>query len=89
MNKEDEEQKKLNELKNQLLSKYLTKEARERLSIVKLAHKDLAESVENIIVENALRGRINQPLTEEQLKNLLKSLSSDNEESNNINVKRK
>ncbi len=85
---EDEERKKAEKLKEEILTKYLTKEARERLANVKIAHPDLAESVEALIVQYAISGKLREQIGDEELKELLRSLSNENNESK-ITFKRK
>lgn len=59
-----------------LMQKLLEPNARERLSNVKVAKPDLARQVELLILQLYQAGRIQKPLTEQQLVNLLKALSS-------------
>ncbi len=62
-----EKQKKL------LLMKILTKEAYERLGRVRLAHPEIAEQAEQIIISWYMQGRINE-INDAQLKSLLSKL---------------
>ena len=58
--------------------KYLTKEARERLSTLRYAHPSLADSVENMIVQAALSNRIRGIIDDNKLKELLASINESN-----------
>jgi programmed cell death protein 5 len=80
VNPEEEERRRAEKLKEDILTKYLTKEARERLANVRIAHPELAESVEALIVQYALAGKIREPITDEELRELLKSLAGKGDE---------
>lgn len=86
---ENNEEERINKLKEEILQKYLTKEARERLSRVRLAHKDLAESVENFIVQQAISGKLKEPLSDEDLRKILEILTRGEDRDVNIRVQRK
>jgi programmed cell death protein 5 len=49
----------------------LTPEARERLSRLKMARPEVAENLEAQLAQLAVQGRIREPLTDEQLKQIL------------------
>ncbi|MCL4391520.1 DNA-binding protein, partial [Candidatus Parvarchaeota archaeon] len=44
-----EQRKKIEQLRQEVLVKYLTKEARERLGNLRYAHPELAEDIENML----------------------------------------
>ncbi len=72
---EIEQRKKMEKLKQELFTKYLTKEARERLGNLRYAHPELAESVENMLLQSALSNRIKGVIDDEKLKELLSAIS--------------
>ncbi len=57
--------------RQEILRVVLTPEARERLANLKLVRPDLAKIVEDHLIALALQGRINRPITEEELKTIL------------------
>ena len=63
-------------IRKRYMFKYLTKEARERLNRVKLAHPDIAERVEIAIIQTVQTGAIKE-INDEQLKQILQELSQD------------
>ena len=63
-------------MKEIILKKILTKEARERLSRVKLVKPELAAQVELYLVQLYQAGHIKTPVTEEQMKTILFNLAS-------------
>jgi len=69
-----EEMKKLEELKKEILLKILTKEARERLANVRIANPKLAEQVELYLIQLHQQGLLKESVSDEKLKELLKSL---------------
>ena len=71
------EMQKIEELKKMILRDILTKDARERLSRVKLVKPDLALQLELYLVQLYQAGKIRTKLTDEQLKTILESLRSE------------
>ncbi len=65
----------------QKASKYLTDEARSRLGNVRVARPELAQSVEMQIARLGEMGRV-QEVTDSDLKQILKDIQSDRENSN-------
>jgi programmed cell death protein 5 len=61
--------------KQQILRQILAPDARERLNNVKLVRPDLAENVENQLIQLANMGRINRLLTDEDIKDILARLT--------------
>ncbi len=57
--------------KQQILRQILDPQARERLSNVRLVRPDLAENVENQLIQLASMGRINRVLSEKEIKDIL------------------
>ena len=58
-------------LKEQYLRLFLTPDARERLTNVKMVRPEIAEQVENYILQLGLSGKIMRPISDEELKELL------------------
>jgi len=58
-------------LRQRVLQVVLDPEARQRLMNIRLVKPDLAAAVENYLINAASSGRINRPLTDEELKQLL------------------
>ena len=86
--KEEEERKAAEALREAILRRYLTAEARARLSNVKLVRPELALQVENYIIALAQSGRLTRPLTEEDIKELLGQLTEERKETR-IRIKEK
>ncbi|MEM0156477.1 MAG: DNA-binding protein [Thermoplasmataceae archaeon] len=76
---EIEEQRKMQEAekarKQQILRQILAPDARERLANVRLVRPDLAENVENQLVQLASMGRINRLLTDSDIRDILAKLT--------------
>ena len=69
----DEQEAKL----DNIMRKILTSEARKRLKNVKLADEDKASKVEKYLLQLAQQNRIQNKITDEQMKNILKEVSED------------
>lgn len=67
-------------LKKALFDKVLTKEARERLNNVRLAHKQLAAQVELIIMQAVESGQLKGVIDEAGLKTLLNQIKPEKKE---------
>ena len=74
-----QQMKQLEEMKKQLLSKMLTKEAFERLSMVRAVNPQLTAQVELYLLNIFQSGKLLQPITEEKLKEVLQSLTEKKE----------
>jgi DNA-binding TFAR19-related protein len=76
---EIEEQRRMQEAekarKQQILRQILAPDARERLANVRLVRPDLAENVENQLVQLASMGRINRLLTDSDIRDILAKLT--------------
>jgi DNA-binding protein len=81
-----ERKKKLEDVKRQVFSQYLTKEARERLSNLRYAHQDLADAVENMLLQAALSNQLKEIIDDKKLKELLMAMSGEKKDSK-INFK--
>lgn len=76
-----QEQKRAEEARRQeLLRKILTREARERLSNLKLVKPELAESIEVQLIQLASSGRVPLPIDDATLKKLLSALAASRRE---------
>ena len=73
--KQAEEQQKAQEVekarKQQILRQILAPDARERLANVRLVRPDIAENVENQLIQLASMGRINRLLTDLDIRDIL------------------
>ncbi len=73
-----EQQKKQAEAqKKAILKKYLTNEARSRLSNLRMARPEFTKKVESALIQLINSGRIKPKVDDDQLKNLLKKLDKD------------
>ena len=78
---EEERQREEEEVARQnLLRMILEPEARERLARLKLVRPELATTVENQLIILAQSGRLNRMITDEELKSILRSLTSQRRE---------
>lgn len=66
----------INQLKGIVVKKLLTKEAIERLGRIRVSRPELAEQAELYILQLYQAGRIKKEISDEQLKAILESLSS-------------
>jgi len=71
-----EEMRKAEEMKRIILKKLLSKEAIERLGRVKLVKPDLANQLELYLIQLYQSGKINEEISEEQIKLILENLTS-------------
>ncbi|RLJ01524.1 MAG: hypothetical protein DRP10_03860 [Candidatus Aenigmatarchaeota archaeon] len=76
---QQEQLKQIEELKRKILAECLTKEARERLSNVRIANPQLAEQIELYLIQIYQQGQINEPISDSQLKELLLTLTKKKE----------
>ena len=67
-------------LRQRVLLVVLDPEARQRLMNIRLVKPDLAMAVENYLISAASSGRINRPLTDDELKQLLMRLQQPKKE---------
>jgi len=75
LQRQQEMQKQIEMQKRAILRVILEPEAKERLSRLKLAHPEIAESVENQLIVLAQSGRLNQRITDEMLVEILKRVT--------------
>ena len=67
--------------KQQILRQILTPEARERLSRVRLVKPELADNVENQLIQLAGMGRVNRMIGDEEVREILDKLTATKRES--------
>lgn len=83
-NQMEDEQRKSQELerarKQQILRQILTPEARERLGNVKLVKPELAENVENQLIQLAGMGRVNRMITDSDVRDILERITGTQKE---------
>jgi programmed cell death protein 5 len=71
---EVEVQRRVEAQKQSLLRRILTPEARQRLTNLKMVRQQFASQIELQLIQIAQQGRINLPITDEQLKEMLRRL---------------
>jgi len=72
---EEEKRREAEARKEAILRQILTPEARERINNIKLVRPEFASALEDQLIVLAQQGRINIPLTDEELKEILQKLS--------------
>ncbi|MEM0120739.1 MAG: DNA-binding protein [Thermoprotei archaeon] len=72
-----------------VLRRVLTPEARQRLQNVKMVRYELARVLEDQIIALYQSGRIDRPITDEALKQLLARISASNTRDTSITIRRK
>jgi programmed cell death protein 5 len=70
-----EELRRLELLKKTILSKILSREARERLARIRLVKPNFVAQLEIYLIQLYQSGKISQPLSDEQLKKILEIFS--------------
>ncbi|WP_456482367.1 DNA-binding protein [Methanopyrus sp.] len=87
---EERERKALEEAQRRaMLRRILTPEARERLARVRLARPQLAQAVENYLLQLAQTNQLKGKVDEDQLKKILKQVSNATRKEYRIRFKRK
>lgn len=71
---EVEVQRRVEAQKQSMLRRILTPEARQRLTNLKMVRQQFASQIELQLIQIAQQGRINLPITDEQLKEMLRRL---------------
>ena len=74
--KQNQTQQQLERQKQALIRRILTPEARSRLTNLKMVKPEFTQQLELQLIQLAQAGRINIPITDEQLKELLVRLQS-------------
>ena len=70
-----EERAKERALREQYLRLFLTSDARERLANVRMVRPEVADQVENYILQLGLSGKIRRPIDDEELREILAKLT--------------
>ena len=83
---QEAQQKEFEEQKKMILRSILTTKAKERLSNIKLARPQIGEQIENQLIMLAQSGRLQQKITDQQLRDLLVRLIP---KKRDINIKRR
>ena len=81
-----DEQKQFEEQKKAILRSILTPEAKQRLSNIKLARPKIGEQIENQLIMLAQSGRLQEKITDAQLRELLRKIMP---KKRDINIKRR
>ncbi len=74
MEEQESQNRELEEQKKQILRNILTPTARERLTNIRLSRPQIADQIETQLIALAQSGRLNQKITDEQLRELLARL---------------
>lgn len=77
--REEAERRAADKEKQDVVKRFVTPEAYERLTNVKLVRPDIVENVENQIIMLAQSGRLNRLITDAEVKSLLARLSEKRE----------
>tara|TARA_B100000749_G_C18375575_1_gene443626 strand:- start:499 stop:777 length:279 start_codon:yes stop_codon:yes gene_type:complete len=67
-------------IKDNALRTLLTSEARERLGNVKMVKPEVAQIIENSIIQQASTGRLKRPMNDDELKAILQSMQQPKKE---------
>jgi programmed cell death protein 5 len=76
-------------LRQELLRRILTPEARERLANLRLVRPELVKSLEDQLIALAQSGKIKIPITDEELKTILQNLFERTRREIRINIREK
>ncbi len=76
----EQERKLIEARKRQILRAILTPKARMRLETVRMVRPEVVEQIEAQLIQLAMAGRIREPITEEQIKVLLRAWQSNRRE---------
>jgi len=77
---ETEAQKRLETEKQALMRRILTPEARQRLTNLKMVKPEFASQIELQLIQVAQQGKVSLPISDEQLKEILRRLQPDRKE---------
>jgi len=83
---QEQQQKQLDEQRKAILRSILNTEARERLGRIKIARPEIAENIENQLIMLAQSGRLQNKISDQQLKDLLQRIIP---KKRDINIKRR
>lgn len=85
-NQQDTQQEEFEEQKKAILRSILTTDAKQRLSNIKLSRPQIGEQIENQLIMLAERGRLNNKITDAQLRELLRKIMP---KKRDINIRRR
>ncbi|XP_041377053.1 programmed cell death protein 5-like [Gigantopelta aegis] len=85
----EQKQRQAVEMKNSILSQVLDQSARARLNTIAVAKADKAQMVENMLIQMARTGQIQQKLTEDQLISLLSRVSEQTQKKTTVKFDRR
>lgn len=74
---DDQREKEAEAKKKQILRENLTEDARQRLNNVRMVNEGTAQRVEQSIIQLAQRGRIQEKITDEKMKEILREANDD------------
>jgi programmed cell death protein 5 len=83
---QESQQKEFEEQKKSILRSILTTNAKQRLSNIKLARPQIGEQIENQLIMLAQSGRLQQKITDAQLRELLRKIMP---KKRDINIRRR
>lgn len=86
---EDANRQAMEEQRRLMLKQVLTPEASERLGNIRLVKPEKARQLEDSVLMAARQGRIDAPLTEEQLKAMLNQFHTMNEKKTTVTISRR
>ncbi|XP_046461535.1 programmed cell death protein 5-like isoform X1 [Daphnia pulex] len=87
--KQEDERKQQEDMKNSILSQVLNQSARARLNTIRIAKPEKAAMVENLLVNMARRGQIGGQLGENELKGLLEQVSQQTKQETTVKFDRR
>lgn len=84
-----QQQQQMEEIIKQIINQVLTPQAKERLGNIRAADPEYARQIEMVLIQLYQQGRLQDRLTDKQLKNILADISKRKQKDINIKRKRK
>lgn len=72
-----------------MLNQILSPEAREKIANIRLVKPAKAEQVENYVINAARSGQLSEKITEEQLKDLLRTVTEQTQKQTKVTIMRR
>lgn len=72
-----------------MLNQIMTSDAREKLANIRLVKPDRASQVESMVISAAKSGQLSGPVTEEQLKELLQTVTEQTQNKTKVTIMRR